>query len=206
MIYQQDKFNQFLNLMEQYSPQEGLNLVGVDNFGTIKYSTAKNKSCTVDQPMILIVGQGKKNCFVGDKKYNFSVGDVLVLFYPTAMETEIVDISPNKPFLSAGVTIDMARMLNVLMRLDRIDGVAAKPVSLNPSSIFSIPLSDDLLDSFVRLFKLLVNPRDATMLADSIVDEIYYRLLGNEQGNEFRFLLQQRGEIQRISKAVEYIH
>ena len=44
------------------------------------------------------------------------------------------------------------------------------------------------------------------MLADSIVDEIYYRLLDDERGNELRFLLQQRGEIQRISKAVEYIH
>ncbi len=38
------------------------------------------------------------------------------------------------------------------------------------------------------------------------VDEIYYRFLSGERGSELRALLQQRGEIQRISRAVEYIH
>ena len=206
MIHQQNKFKQFVNLMEQYSLQEGLNFIGTESFGTIKSSRPKSKSCTVDQPMILIVGQGRKICFLGDQKYEFSAGNVLVLFYPTAMETEIVEASPDKPFLSAGVAMDMGRMADVLMRIDRIDGVVAKPASINPSSIFSIPLNDNLLDPFIRLFKLLVNPRDTMMLADSIVDEIYYRLLDDERGNELRFLLQQRGEIQRISKAVKYIH
>lgn len=44
------------------------------------------------------------------------------------------------------------------------------------------------------------------MLGDAIVDEIYYRLLCGERGGELRYLLQQRGEIQRISRAVEHIH
>ena len=191
--------------MDKYSPEEGLNLVGTENIGTIKSSIAKSKSCTVDEPVILIVGQGKKTYFLGEQKYEFSAGSVLVLFYPTAMETEITEATPDKPFLSAGVAMDMGRMADVLMRIDRIDGVVPKPVSSNPSSIFSIPLNERLLDAFVRLFELLDNPKDTTMLADSIVDEIYYRLIDDERGNELRFLLQQRGEIQRISKAVDYI-
>lgn len=206
MIYQQNKFEQFVSLMEQHSPQEGLNLTSIESFGTIKSSITKSRNPSCDLPVILIVGQGKKTCYVGNQKYDFSVGNVLVLFYPMAMETEIVEVSPDKPFLAAGVAMDLGRMANVLMRIDRIDGVAAKPVSINPSNIFSIPLSDNLLDPFIRLFKLLSNPRDAAMLGDSIVDEIYYRLLCDERGGELRFLLQQRGEIQRISKAVEYIH
>ena len=44
------------------------------------------------------------------------------------------------------------------------------------------------------------------MLGDSIVDEIYYRLLSGERGGELRHLLQQRGQIQQISKAVDHIH
>jgi AraC-like DNA-binding protein len=38
------------------------------------------------------------------------------------------------------------------------------------------------------------------------VDEIYYRLLCDERGGELRVLLQQRGQVQRISKAVDHIH
>jgi AraC-like DNA-binding protein len=89
---------------------------------------------------------------------------------------------------------------------DRIDGGAAKPVSIDPSAIFSTPLNDNLLDPVIRLFESLSNPRDAAMLGDSIVDEIYYRLLCDERGGELRFLLQQRGQIQLIAKAVEHIH
>lgn len=214
MSYQQDKFEQFLSLVEQHSPQEDLNFTAIENFGTLKSSMPRRRHPSCDPPVIFIVGQGRKTCFVGDQKYDFAAGDVLILFYPMAMETEIVEASPDKPFLAAGVAMDLGQMANILMRIDRIDGVAAKPVATNPSNILSLPLSDNLLDPFTRLFKLLSNPRDAMMLAGSIVDEIYYRLLSDGQsdgrsdgrGNELRFLLQQRGEIQRISKAVDYIH
>ena len=206
MIDQQNKFKQFVRLMEQHSPQEGLNLASAENIGTIKSSVTKNRNPTCDLPMILVVGQGRKICFAGDQTYDFAAGNVLVFFYPMAMETEIVEASPDKPFLSAGVAMDLGRMAEVMMRIDQIEGAVAKPVSSNPSNIFSIPLSDNLLDPFIRLFKLLSNPKDTMMLADSIVDEIYYRLLSDGRGNELRFLLQQRGEIQRISKAVAYIH
>ncbi|MGB1251511.1 MAG: AraC family transcriptional regulator [Candidatus Promineifilaceae bacterium] len=206
MTYQQDKIEQFVNLMEQHSPQEDLNFSIIENFGTLKSSMPRHRHPSCDPPVIFIVGQGSKTCFVGNKKYHFNVGDVLVLFYPMAMETEIMEASPDQPFLAAGVAMDLGRMANVLMRIDRIDGVVTKPVSINPSNIFSVPLNDNLLDPFIRLFKLLSNPRDAMMLADSIMDEIYYRLLSDSRGSELRFLLQQRGEIQRISKAVDYIH
>ena len=38
------------------------------------------------------------------------------------------------------------------------------------------------------------------------IDEIYFRLLSDARGGELRHLLQQRGEIQRISRAVNQIH
>ena len=160
----------------------------------------------VDPAAIWIVVQGKKYCYVGDRKFDYVPGNAAVLFYPMTVEYEIVEASPEEPFLAAGVIIDLGRMAEVLLRLDRIDGAAAKPVSVDPSGIFSVPLNDNLLDPFVRLFELLDNPRDAAMLGDAIVDEIYYRLLSDERGGELRFLLQQRGQIQLIAKAVEHIH
>jgi AraC-like DNA-binding protein len=128
------------------------------------------------------------------------------MFYPLAVEVEFVQASPEVPFLAAGVRMDLGRLAEVLLRLDRIDGAAAKPASIDPSGLLSTPLTDSLLDPFIRLFESLSNPRDAAMLGDSIVDEIYYRLLSGERGGELRHLLQQRGQIQLISKAVEHIH
>lgn len=105
-----------------------------------------------------------------------------------------------------GLTIDLGRMADVLLRIDRIDGAAPRPVSADPSGIFSIPLNDNLLDPVIRLFESLSDPKEAAFLGELIVDKIYFRLLCDDRGGGLRFLLQQRGEIQRISKAVDYIH
>lgn len=130
----------------------------------------------------------------------------MVLFFPMALEFEIVSVSPETPYLMASVFIDLGRMADVLLRIDRIDQTVPKPVMRDPSGIFSVPLRDNLLEPFIRLFTALNDPKEAAFLGESIIDEIYFRLLINERGGELRYLLQQRGEIQRISKAVQYIH
>lgn len=206
MSYQENDFEKFVSLLEQQTPKEGSNYSKYENFGSYRASTTHDMIPSVDFPAIWVVAQGKKYCYVGDQKYEYSAGNVLVTFYPMVMESEIVEASPDKPLLVAGVAIDLGRMAEILMRIDRVDGAGIKPETINPSGIFSISLNDALLDPFIRLLKILDNPRDLAILSDSIVDEIYYRLLCDERGGELRFLLGQRGEIQRISKTVDYIH
>lgn len=206
MDYQQEKFERFLGLMVRHAPHEGPNIADSGLCGTYKASSPHARIPVVDYSALWIVGQGKKICYVGDRRYEYSAGTVTVMFYPMSVETEIVEASPETPFLVAGVAIDLARMADVLLRLDRIEGAPGKPTAVDPSGIFSLPLTDHLLDPLIRLFGLLDNPRDAAMLSDSMVDEIYYRLLCDERGGELRSLLRQRGEIQRIARAVEYIH
>jgi AraC-like DNA-binding protein len=206
MIFQQDRLDEFKTLVVQHSPTEGVNLTAQKNFGTAMLSAPQAKHSTVDRPLIWVVAQGKKICTVGGKTYEYGPGTVMILLYPISMAAEVVEASPDNPFLGAGIVIDLHQMADVLAHVDRIDDGSAKPVAGDPSGIFSIPLSDSLLDPFIRLFKLLDNPRDVAMLGDACVDEIYYRLLCDEREGELRFLLRQRGEIQRISKAVSYIH
>lgn len=206
MVYSPNKIEQFIEFTAQNSPQDGWNFSIIENFGTLKSSLPISRHPTCDPSAIFVIGQGSKTCYVGGKQHEFKVGDVLVLFHPMAMETEIVGASVDKPFLMAGIALDLERMADVLLRIDRLEGVVPKPNSVDSSNIVSLPLNDNLLDPFIRLFKLLANPRDAAILSDSIKDEIYYRLLSEDRGNELRFLLQQRGDIQRISKAVDYIH
>jgi len=102
--------------------------------------------------------------------------------------------------------MDLGRMADMLLRIDWVDGAAPKPVTTDPSGVLSVPLNDDLLDPMIRTLESLANPRDAAVLGESIVDEIYYRVLCSERAPELRSLLQQRGQNRRIAKAVGYIH
>jgi AraC-like DNA-binding protein len=200
------EFERLVELVDQHSPQEGVNLFPRGDVGTFKASATLDRTPMVDAPAVWVVVQGRKVCYVGGREYDYSPGNVVTMFYPLAVEYEIVQASPEAPLLVAGVGIDLGRMAEVLLRLDRFDGAAAKPVSVDPSAVLSFPLNGNLLDAFVRLFESLSNPRDAAMLGDAIVEEIYYRLLSGERGGELRYLLQQRGQIQMISRAVAHIH
>jgi AraC-like DNA-binding protein len=102
--------------------------------------------------------------------------------------------------------IDLKRIADVLLKLDHIDGDISKPASIDPSGMFSIPTDDRLSEPFIRLFTVLNDPKETAFLGESIIDEIYFRLLCTERGSQMRHILQQRGEIQRISKAVNHIH
>jgi AraC-like DNA-binding protein len=206
MDYQPHRLEKLVRLLEQHSPQEGVNLSSLEDVGTFKASATQGRTPLIDVPAIWVVGQGRKTCYVGNREYDYRPGNAVVMFYPMAVEFEIVEASPEKPLLVAGVIIDLGRMAEVLLRLDRFDGAAAKPTAVDPSGVLSIPLHDALLGPFIRLFESLGDQRDAAMLGDSIVEEIYYRLLSGERGSDLRFLLQQRGHIQMISKAVEHIH
>ena len=206
MDYQISKLEKLAKLIEKHAPNEGVNGTAVNGLGTFKASQTSERAPTMDIPAIIVVGQGRKLSYIADETYDYHAGNVLVGFYPIPAEMEIVEATSEAPFLLAGVSIDMSRMADVLLRLDRIDDTPVKPVASDLSSNFAIPLNDKLLDPFIRLFELLENSKDVAMLSDSIVDEIYYRLVSEERGGELRYLLQQRGEIQRIAKVVDYIH
>ena len=104
------------------------------------------------------------------------------------------------------VGVDFGRLSSVLNKIEQVDKSAFRPIQSDSSSIFSTTAKAKLISAFVRLLETIKSERDTKVLGDAIIDEIYYRLLVDERNGELRYLLQQRGEIQRVSLAVEHIH
>ena len=65
------------------------------------------------------------------------------------------------------------------------------------------PLDADLLDTVVRLVRLLDSPAEARVLRPLITREIVYRLLMGEQGNRLRHLALLGGPTDCMAEAVE---
>lgn len=206
MEQEEKKHKRFIELLEKHSPEDGTHFSNIEGFGTIRESISHKRKPVLYPPGIIFVGQGRKYCYVADKRYDYSAGNLLTLIFPMPVETEIIEASSERPFLAAGLMVNMGRIANLLLKIETADDSALKPVSADPSGIFTTPLTGRLLDPIIRLFEAVESPRDAAVLGQSIIDEIYYRILCEDRGGELRLLLQERGEIQRISRAVEYIH
>lgn len=206
MNYSQEKMQTFVTLLEQHTPQEGLNLTDIPDVVTYRESTMPDKCAHVYQQGIAILGQGKKHCYVDGQEYDYSVGNYLSLYLPMPIEAEVVEASPEKPLLMVGIKIDLVKIADLLLKMDRVGQQPTNTEPPAPSAIFSKPVQDDLLDAVIRLLRTLQNPVERTVLGESILDEIYFRLICDDQSGSLRQLLQHRGQVQQISKAVDHIH
>jgi AraC-like DNA-binding protein len=200
------KLERLNNLIEKVVQKRGKGIIFRNIVGISIESHPHTKEPQIYPSAIVLLGRGNKSCYVGDQAFHYGAGDILVTMLPIPVETVVTEASEDKPLLAVAVGIDFARLANVLMKIENADQDAFQPIQANASSIFSTTAKEKLIDAFIRLLEVLEDTRDAEVLSDAIIDEIYYRILMDERNGELRYLLQQRGEIQRVSKAVEHIH
>ena len=191
---------------EKIASQRGNGIVFRDTVSILAETNTYPKSHRIYPAAITLMAHGNKTCYVGEQVFNYAAGDLCVTMLPIPVETELLNASEENPAVSVAVGIDFSRMANMLIKIESVDASAFQPVELNASSIFSSTANANIMDAFIHLLEVLENDRDAAVLSDAIIDEIYYRILVDERNGELRYLLQQRGEIQRIAKAVKYIH
>ena len=195
-----------LERLEEVGTQEGVNTTSLDNVVVVRESEPHVGIRTVYEPFLVAVGKGVKYCYVGKQKYEYRAGSGLVVLLPMPVQTEIVGATRDNPFLAAVMALNLDRLSDMLLKVERADGFPKQPVTEDMSGIFSLPLTDDLLRPILRLFEAMESVRDTAVLSPLILDEIHYRLLCHEHGAALRILLHQRGHIQRITRAVDHIH
>ena len=200
------KMQTFVALLERHTPREGLNFTDIPDVGTIRETNTQGRCASVYEPAIMILGQGKKQCYVDGQKYYYGVGNYLSLYLPMPVEVEVVEASEERPLLALGVKIDLGKIANILLKIERAEQKSVPVKPLSPSAIFAKSLGNDLLDAAIRLLRVLDDPVERAVLGESILDELYFRLICDDQSGSLRELLQHRGQVQQIAKAVDYIH
>ena len=193
-------------LNTELSAGEGINPTSIPDVCTFKSSVTHEKMPALYQPLICMITQGQKVCYIGESKFEYSAGDMFINFLPVPVSTQIVEASEDSPMLSSTLCIDLVRLADMILKIERYGELAIVDKTEHESSIVLSKASDELTELFVKLLETSTNPLDAKVLGDSIIDEIYYRLLTSEHGPALRTLLNQYGQIQPISKAVGFIH
>lgn len=201
-----NNLEEFVCLLDQAAPTEGLIKTSLEGVFTYRASVPQRRQQVIFDPFIMLGGKGCKYCYLSGERYEYGAGKFVAIFLPMPLEVELVEASPDEPFLAAYIKVDLSRLATLALKIDRVDSTVVKPGSIDSCGIFAATLRDNLLEPAIRLLKTLDNPRDAAILGESIVEEIYYRILCDEQGGSLKYFLRQQGQIQQIAKVVEYIH
>ncbi len=155
----------------------------------------------VSHPALCVIAQGSKEILLGADRYQYDPAHYLLTTVELPVVSQILEASPEQPYLSLRVRLDPTLVGAVLVEADvpspREHGtVKAMDVS---------PLDAGLLDAVVRLVKLVDSPGDARVLAPLVMREIVYRLLVGAQGARLRHLAVQGGYTHNIARAVELL-
>lgn len=196
---------EFKTLLDKQATDDVLKETAVKDFYIYKSTKTHKAKRELYDSGIIILASGEKRLLLNGQTYDYGVGSYLGVFLPIPVEVEEVKASPENPLTMIGLKMNLKRIAEMLLKLDSLEDKAI-PNPKDSTGLFTAPLDNDLLEPIIRLLKILAKPADVAILAEGIIDEIYYRVLTGPYVADIRKLLEQRGQIQQISRAVEFIN
>lgn len=154
----------------------------------------------VYDPRLAIVVQGRKIAMLGEQVYTYDPLHYLVVSMTLPMMGQVVEATPEKPYLALRLDIDPEQIASLLL-----DAGVQAGAGGNARPAFAARVTPPLLDAVLRLMRLLDEPDDLPVLAPMAIREICYRVLLGELGHHLRAIAVRDSRPQRIAKVVELL-
>jgi AraC-like DNA-binding protein len=155
----------------------------------------------VQKPAFCVIAQGSKDVLLNDESFHYDSGSYLISTLDLPVKSNIVEATPEKPYLNFRIDLDPSLVASVMMEL-RIEIKKRSPIA---KAMDVSPIDADLLEPVVKLARLFSKPDEIRFLAPGIMREIIYRLLRGAQGERLSHLVTAEGDTRRISKAVRHL-
>jgi len=149
-------------------------------------------------PRIVVIAQGHKRVWLGEKEFVYDPDHLLVLSVPMPFECQTT-ASKEEPLLGLAIGVDPILVGELLLEMG--DAANAEPSSY----VSSTALDPEIMDAAARLAETLGSSADCRIIGPQIVREIVYRVLTGEQGDVLRLLTAQpnrRGQIARVLRRI----
>jgi AraC-like DNA-binding protein len=189
-------------LLSALATAEGMHPSKLEGVKLMRASRPIPRTQVLYDPSIVIVGQGRKRGYLGDRVFTYDAHNYLVLSVPLPFECE-TEASPEGPMLAVSIRVDLAVLGELLMKMD---GPHGAPTPAVPQAIYSTELDLKLSESTVRLLECLAEPAETRILGPQIVREITYRVLCGEQGGALRAAAALHSRFGQVNRTVQRIH
>jgi len=153
------------------------------------------------RPEIILLAQGRKNVYVGEKVYTYDANNYFVLTVPLPVVCEAL-IQPGEPLLGLVIGLDPKTIGEILSDL----GSAPPRGAQADNSLFQAPLTENLIDASVRLLRALKSDEAARVLGPLCVKEILYQVMSGEHGGLLKELAFHNRNLFQISRVISLIH
>ena len=194
--------NRMAALLRGLAPDEGYNLIALPSVRVLRANRALARTPVLYDPGIVIVCQGRKRGYFGDRLYLYDEQHYLAVSVPVPFSME-TDATPERPLLALYLHLDFALAAELA---SQIDGAGVAAAAQAPQSMLSTPMDDAMRTSVLRFIEAMSRPLEAAVLGPGLLRELYFRVLTGPQGSSMREALSLRGQFGRIGKSLRLIH
>src|SRR3984957_12681974 len=156
---------------------------------------------TVYQPCLAIVVQGRKRALLNDEVFHYDALNYLVVSVTLPAMGQVLEASAERPYLCLRLNLDLEEIARLLLEL----GEHGPSLAAADRGLFVARMDEVLLDTVLRMVKLLDTPEDTAVLGPLMQREIYYRMLRGELAHRLVDLAQGEGGTHRIVRAIEWL-
>lgn len=155
------------------------------------------------EPSLCFVVQGSKHILLGTDEYSYDRDSYLITSVDLPIVAQIVEASPEKPYMGFALKLNQKDIAHMLAdgHLKEAEG---EPKSATRAMTVS-PVTEPLIDAFLRLIALWDEPEAIPFLAPTIEREILYRVLTGEGGAHLRQIGMRGSQSSQILRALEWL-
>lgn len=199
--------DKYIKLKEMYGANQitGLIDTNLDNVHMFWISESVKRSPLICNPGIVIIGQGIKTGYLDGRTFQYDADNYLISSVPTAYECETRSTKEN-PLLGLFIDLDISRLRHLIEKIENHKG----PFKFKNTDVFQgvepIKMGVSMHEVTEKLLSCLRSPLDSDVLGQSLIDEIYYRVLLGSHGQALVALTHQETRYARIAQSLSYIH
>lgn len=188
------------SLIARFLPSDGVFVTPVDGLRLYRRS-APNEPVALDyKPGLAFVVQGAKSAMLGSESFHYGAGEYLLTSIGLPVMAQVTEATPEQPHLCLMLDID------VLQLTETMNQIGAAPAATPCECGMSVSrLPPALLDSCLRLLRLLDTPAAIPVLAPLIRKEVAYHLLTGADSARLRHMAASESQTHRIGRAIGWI-
>lgn len=184
----------------------GMNASGWPGLEYLRADEPIRRTAACYEPALCLVAQGRKIAWLDeDQPVPYDPLHYLVVALPMPIDAEILDASPQKPFLAARVRLDRALMADVIAALDEGASEGVAPDDDPDPALATSPMDVALLDSVLRLMRAAQDERERRVLLEPLQREMLFRLALGPQGAMLRRLAFGSSSGNGVARAIRHV-
>jgi AraC-like DNA-binding protein len=173
---------------------------GIPRVAMVQGEIPEHELAAVYEPMVNLILTGSKTMTVGDRTFRYDPATYFVMSVDLPAVGSVHPSPEGEPYLAISLTLDPAIVADLIADLPKPAGGDVY------GSGFSVaPVTDELLDAWVRMLRLADRPDDIAALAPAYEREVLYRVLQGPHGWMLRDIAAPGTPLSRVNVAIHWI-